>query len=155
MRVAVDDGLSLVTWNGRRASVETGLDGIIFDGVVEIQLPSLLLWLHCCCLPAPVVVDVVAPGDVGIDLVVVVGCPGVADGLVLRTGMDGIALHRSVAVDGHAVAVIIVVLRQGAVIHQHHSRHHTGEELILKIQNQILFLFQLWRSQSAESEIFL
>lgn len=139
MRVAVDDGLSLVTWNGRRASVETGLDGIIFDGVVEIQLPSLLLLrLHCCRLPAPVVVVVVvAPEDVGIDLVVVVGCPGVADGLVLRTGMDGIALHRSVAVDGHAVAVIIVVLRQGAVIHQHHSRHHTGEELILKIQNQI------------------
>ncbi len=136
MRVVVDDGLSLVTGNGRRASVETGLDGIIFDGVVEIQLPSLLLLLRlhcCCCLPAPVVVVVVvAPGDVGIDLVVVVGCPGVADGLVLRTGMDGIALHRSVAVDGHAVAVIIVVLRQGAVIHQHHSRHHTGEELILK-----------------------
>lgn len=128
--VVVDDGLSLVTGNGRRASVETGLVGIIFDGVVEIQLPSLLLLrLHCCRLPAPVVVVVVAPGDVGIDLVVVVGCPGVADGLVLRTGMDGIALHRSVAVDGHAVAVIIVVLRQGAVIHQHHSRHHTGEEL--------------------------
>ncbi len=100
---------------------------MIFDRVVEIQLPSLLLLrLHCCCcLPAPDVV-VVAPGDVGIDLVV--GCPGVA-GLVLLTG-DGIALHRSVAVDGHAVAVIIVVvLRQGAVIHQHHSRRHTGEEL--------------------------
>ena len=75
MRVVVDR-VSLRTGN-RRATVETRFDGMIFNGVVQIQLPSLLLWSHC--RPAPVVV-VVAPGDVGMD--VVVGGPRVV-GLVL------------------------------------------------------------------------
>ncbi len=76
MRVVVDR-VSLRTGN-RRATVETRFDGMIFNGVVQIQLPSLLLlWSHC--RPAPVVV--VAPGDVGMD--VVVGGPRVV-GLVLR-----------------------------------------------------------------------
>ena len=79
MRVVVDR-VSLRTGN-RRATVETRFDGMIFNGVVQIQLPSLLLlWSHC--RPAPVVVVVVvAPGDVGMD--VVVGGPRVV-GLVLR-----------------------------------------------------------------------
>lgn len=76
MRVVVDR-VSLRTGN-RRATVETRFDGMIFNGVVQIQLPSLLLlWSHC--RPAPVVV--VAPGDVGMD--VVVGGPRVVVGLVL------------------------------------------------------------------------
>lgn len=79
MRVVVDR-VSLRTGN-RRATVETRFDGMIFNGVVQIQLPSLLLlWSHCW--PAPVVVVVVvAPGDVGMD--VVVGGPRVVVGLVL------------------------------------------------------------------------
>lgn len=77
MRVVVDR-VSLRMGN-RRATVETRFDGMIFNGVVQIQLPSLLLlWSHC--RPAPVVV-VVAPGDVRMD--VVVGGPRVVVGLVL------------------------------------------------------------------------
>lgn len=85
MRVVVaHDGVSLSTWNSSRATVEIRFDGMIFNGVVvEIQLPSLLLRSHCCCWPAPVVVVVaVAPGDVGMD--VVVGGPGVVRLVLLR-----------------------------------------------------------------------
>lgn len=110
------DGGSL-RWRG--TTTEGGFnwfDWIIFDGVVEIHPPSVLL-LHCW-RPAP---SVVASGDDRIDV----------------EGGRWILWPENIAADGWIAlpetAVKIGVLRFDAVIHQHHG-HAWDDEL--KVQQK-------------------